>query len=424
MVALVQHGAQSAAQFRSGYDLVWVIFGLLDVEGDGVVVHTVGPHVADDQLPAAGRFFDLGIALLDERFQRCAPIVVAPVQGELLQNRQELVFRGLVVAPARVEGGPELRGLDVVPGILIFPLVEHVALRRLRRRKRPLNVVEFIRIFGACVNLSGKFNGEVASCARNRRPIPIEAEIGQHFLCQLDPLGGSVSIRNAEIQLGIELAGLRTVCGPGGAVVVRPLDVLCKGIFLFDCCGLQYRHYITGGHVGCGRRFIHGESDVTVNPAGRAGERVGMEYGADFIAILHTGNQVPQPIPKAFLDAGDGQGELQILSHSGGFPDHGLLRQPAEGQEFRISAQEHIGFGAAVAQLVTPTVSGEGETLRDRQIDRIGLILFPDGKLYRVCNVGILTVQLQICQISGYPYQRIHAVINQHRLRIDGHTVQ
>ena len=67
MVALVQHGAQSAAQFRSGYDLVWVIFGLLDVEGDGVVVHTVGPHVADDQLPAAvGRFYDLGIALLDE----------------------------------------------------------------------------------------------------------------------------------------------------------------------------------------------------------------------------------------------------------------------------------------------------------------------------------------------------------------------
>ena len=144
-----------------------------------------------------------------------------------------------------------------------------------------------------------------------------------------------------------------------------------------------------------------------------------MEYGADFIAILHTGNQVPQPIPKAFLDAGDGQGELQILSHSGGLPDHGPLRQSDEGQEFRISAQDHTGCGAAVAQLVTPTVSGEGETLRDRQIDRIGLVLFPDGKLYRICNVGILTVQLQLCLVSRYPYQRIHAAVNQHRLRID-----
>ena len=348
---------------------------------------------------------------------RCSS--VAPVQGELLQNRQELFLRGLVVAPARVEGGPELRGLDVVPGILIFPLIEHVALRRLRGRKRPLNVVEFIRIFGACVNLVGEINRKAASCARNRRPSPIEAEIVQHIRCQLDPLGGSVSIRNAEIQLGIELAGLRTVCGPGGAVVVRPLDVLCKGSFAYNLRFSQYLQHITGGHVGCGRRFIHGESDVTVNPAGLTGERVGMEYGADFIAILYTGNQVPQPIPKAFLDAGDGQGELQILSHSGGFPDHGLLRQPAEGQEFRISAQDHTGFGAAVAQLVTPTVSREGETLRDRQLNFIGLILFPDGKLYRVCNVGIPTVQPQLCRVSRYPYQRIHAAVNQHRLRVD-----
>ena len=321
-----------------------------------------------------------------------------------------------MVAPARVEGGPELRGLDVVPGVLSFPLVEHVALRRLRGRKRPLNVVEFIRIFGACVNPVGEINRKAASCARNRRPSPIEAEIVQHIRCQLDPLGGSVCILNAEIKLGIELC---TVCGPGGAVVVRPLDVLCKGSFAYNLRFSQYLQHITGGHVGCGRRFIHGESDVTVNPASRTGERSGMEYRFDSVVLLHTGNPVPQPIPKAFLDAGDGQGELQILSHSGGFPDHGLLRQPAEGQEFRISAQDHTGCGAAVARLVTPTVSREGETLRDRQLNFIGLILFPDGKLYRVCNVGILTVQLQLYRVSRYTYQRIHAAVNQHRLRID-----
>ena len=41
-----------------------------------------------------------------------------------------------------------------------------------------------------------------------------------------------------------------------------------------------------------------------------------------------TGDPVFELFQKALLDAGDGQGELQILSHSGGFPDHGPSGSP------------------------------------------------------------------------------------------------